>query len=256
MDLREELELLRDLGYTHLDYEVVIANAADERVTPATRRAASVEPPANEARPATSDQRTSTRERSADSDQRTAELLDLGRIAAVCQKCRLAKTRTNVVYGIGDPTADLMFIGEAPGHDEDVKGEPFVGRAGQLLTDIIKAMSLTRAQVYITNVVKCRPPENRNPEPDELDECRPYIQRQVELIQPKVIVTLGKFALQSLTGKTYGIMAIRGHWLEYEGVKVMPTFHPAYLLRTPAAKKDVWGDMKKVMAELGLAPPK
>jgi uracil-DNA glycosylase len=149
-----------------------------------------------------------------------------------------------------------MFIGEAPGHDEDVKGEPFVGRAGQLLTDIIKAMQLTRAQVYIANVIKCRPPENRNPEPDELDECRPYIKRQVELIQPKVIVTLGKFALQSLTGKTYGIMAIRGHWLEYEGVKVMPTFHPAYLLRTPAAKKDVWTDMKKVMAELGMTPPK
>jgi DNA polymerase len=251
MNLREELELLRDLGYTHLDYEVA-ANAVEELTTSAAPRSpnAGQRAASSEQRPANSDQRTP------DSEQRTAELLDLGRIAAACQKCRLAKTRTNVVYGIGDPNADLMFIGEAPGHDEDVKGEPFVGRAGQLLTDIIKAMQLSRAQVYIANVVKCRPPENRNPEPDELDECRPYIKRQVELIQPKVIVTLGKFALQSLTGKTYGIMAIRGHWLEYEGVKVMPTFHPAYLLRTPAAKKDVWGDMKKVMAELGLTPPK
>jgi DNA polymerase len=215
MNLREELELLRDLGYTHLDYEVA-ANVTEERPISAAQRSVSA-----------GEQRVSSEQRAANSEQRTAELLDLGRIAAACQKCRLATTRTNVVYGVGDPNADLMFIGEAPGHDEDVKGEPFVGRAGQLLTDIIKAMQLTRAQVYIANVIKCRPPENRNPEPDELDECRPYIKRQVELIQPKVIVTLGKFALQSLTGKTYGIMAIRGHWLEYEGVKVMPTFHPA-----------------------------
>jgi DNA polymerase len=247
MNLREELELLRDLGYTHLDYEAT-ANTAELRTISTTGRSAS-----SMERDAFSEQRTANSEQR---NEREAELLDLGRIAAVCQKCRLAKTRTNVVYGVGDPHADLMFIGEAPGHDEDVKGEPFVGKAGQLLTDIIKAMQLTRAQVYIANVIKCRPPENRNPEPDELDECRPYIKRQVELIQPKVIVTLGKFALQSLTGKTYGIMAIRGHWLEYEVVKVMPTFHPAYLLRTPAAKKDVWGDMKKVMAELGLTQPK
>jgi uracil-DNA glycosylase family 4 len=143
-----------------------------------------------------------------------------------------------------------MFIGEAPGRDEDLKGEPFVGRAGQLLTDIIKAMKLTRDDVYIANVIKCRPPENRNPEPDELEACHPYIQRQVEIIQPKVIVTLGRFALQSLTGKAYGISAARGNWLDYNGVKVMPTYHPAYLLRTPSAKKEVWADMKKVMEQL------
>src|SRR5262249_28110968 len=153
---------------------------------------------ASEPRPSSEQRATNSEQRTADSEQRIAELLDLGRIAIACQKCRLAKTRTNVVYGVGDPQADLMFIGEAPGHDEDVKGDPFVGKAGQLLTAIIKAMQLTRAQVYIANVIKCRPPENRNPEPDELDECRPYIKRQVELIQPKVIVTLGKFALQSL----------------------------------------------------------
>ena len=144
-----------------------------------------------------------------------------------------------------------MFIGEAPGRDEDIQGEPFVGRAGQLLTEIIKAMKLSRDDVYIANVIKCRPPENRNPEPDELDECRPYIRRQVEIIKPKVIVTLGRFALQSLIEKSYAISAVRGQWLEYNGVKVMPTYHPAYLLRNPAAKKEVWADMKKVMTALG-----
>lgn len=229
MNLREELELLRDLGYTHLDVA--------DRGAPNVNREGMTAP--------------SRDERSTNNDDRsTNELLELGQVASTCVKCRLAQTRTNVVFGVGNPNADLMFIGEAPGHDEDVKGEPFVGRAGQLLTDIIKAMQLTREQVYIANVIKCRPPENRNPEPDELDACRPYIRRQVELIQPKVIVTLGKFALQSLTEKTYGITAIRGHWLEYNGVKLMPTYHPAYLLRTPAAKKDVWADMKMVMAEL------
>jgi DNA polymerase len=169
-----------------------------------------------------------------------------------CTRCKLARTRTNVVFGTGNPNADLMFIGEAPGRDEDLKGEPFVGRAGQLLTDIIKAMKLTRDDVYIANVIKCRPPENRNPEPDELDSCRPFIRRQIEMIKPKVIVTLGKFALQSLTGSTGAVSASRGQWTEYEGIRVMPTYHPAYLLRTPSAKKDVWNDMKKVMAELGI----
>ena len=169
-----------------------------------------------------------------------------------CNACRLAGTRTNVVFGVGNPSADLMFIGEAPGRDEDLQGEPFVGRAGQLLTDIIKAMKLTRDDVYIANVVKCRPPENRNPEPDEIDACSPFLQRQVALIQPKVIVALGKFAIQSLSGKAYSISAVRGQWLDYNGIKLMPTYHPAYLLRTPSAKKDVWADMKKVMAELGI----
>jgi len=216
-DLRLELTLLRDLGFTHLDIR----------------------------KPMTSPSVVE------DSEAKTL-LGELQAIATVCEKCKLSKTRTQVVYGVGNPNADLMFIGEAPGRDEDLQGEPFVGRAGQLLTDIIKAMKLTRDDVYIANVVKCRPPENRNPEPDELDACRPYIQRQVEIIQPKVIVALGRFALQSLTGKAYGITSVRGQWLEYNGVKVMPTYHPAYLLRNQAAKKDVWSDMKKVIAELGI----
>ena len=212
-NLLRELELLREFGYTHLDISAV----------------GGLKPAA------------------------TPDLLDeLRTIALACDKCRLSKSRTQVVYGVGNPKADLMFIGEAPGRDEDLQGEPFVGRAGQLLTDIIKAMKLTRDDVYIANVIKCRPPENRNPEPDELDACRPYIRQQVEIIQPKVIVTLGRFALQSLTEKGYAISSTRGQWLEYNGVKVMPTYHPAYLLRNPAAKKEVWADMKKVMAELGL----
>jgi DNA polymerase len=235
MNVRDELALLRDLGYTHLDFvdrsSFVVAGG--------------VEPSTTSEQPTTSDHQRPT--------GNDTLLADLGKIAAVCENCRLAKTRTNVVYGVGNPNADLMFVGEAPGRDEDLKGEPFVGRAGQLLTDIIKAMQLTREQVYIANVIKCRPPENRNPDPDELDACRPYIRRQVELIGPKVIVTLGRFALQSLTEKAYGITSVRGQWLEYEGVRVMPTYHPAYLLRNPAAKKDVWADMKKVMAELGIA---
>jgi uracil-DNA glycosylase len=218
--LRNELTLLRDLGFTHLDIPKKPA---------ATTVSDSVE----------------------DSNGKTI-LADLEAIATVCEKCKLSKTRTQVVYGVGNPNADLMFIGEAPGRDEDLKGEPFVGRAGQLLTDIIKAMKLTRDDVYIANVIKCRPPENRNPEPDELEACRPFIRRQIELIKPRVIVTLGKFALQSLLEKSYSITAVRGQWLEYDGIKVMPTFHPAYLLRTPAAKKEVWQDMKKVMAELGI----
>ena len=234
-DLRNELALLRELGYTHLDITAKSAAAPPEASAPGGGE--------ERAGPTT----TQINDR--------ADLAALGAVASGCLRCRLAETRTQVVFGAGSPTADLMFVGEAPGRDEDLKGEPFVGRAGQLLTDIIKAMKLSRAEVYIANVIKCRPPENRNPEADELEACHPYITRQIEMIQPKVIVTLGKFALQSLTGKTFSISSIRGQWLTHGTVKVMPTFHPAYLLRTPSAKKDVWNDMKKVMAELGIEVP-
>ena len=220
-DLVRELELLREFGFTHLDI------SGGQAILPVRKP----------------------------TDKIVCLPLDEHRtIVMACEKCRLSKSRTQVVYGVGNPSADLMFIGEAPGRDEDIQGEPFVGRAGQLLTDIIKAMKLSRDDVYIANVIKCRPPENRNPEPDELDECRPYIRQQVEIIQPKVIVTLGRFALQSLTEKAFAISSVRGQWLDYNGVKVMPTYHPAYLLRNPAAKKEVWADMKKVIAELGLDP--
>ena len=238
-DVIHELALLRDLGFTHLDLSVGGCRLAVGGSAPAPAEAvASATAPVSPANRQPPTANSSWEELVAEAHN--------------CNACRLAGTRTNVVFGVGDPNADLMFIGEAPGRDEDLQGEPFVGRAGQLLTDIIKAMKLAREQVYIANVIKCRPPENRNPEPDELDECRPLIRRQVELIKPKVIVTLGKFGLQSLTEKGYSISALRGQWLDYHGIKLMPTYHPAYLLRTPAAKKDVWADMKKVMVELGI----
>jgi len=168
-----------------------------------------------------------------------------------CQRCKLCSGRTNIVFGVGNANAKLMFVGEGPGRDEDLKGEPFVGRAGQLLTDIItKGMGLKREDVYICNVVKCRPPENRNPEPDEVAACEPFLKKQIDLVRPAVIVGLGKFAVQTLLQSTVTISKLRGNWHSYHGIKLMPTFHPAYLLRNPADKKLVWEDIKQVMKEL------
>jgi uracil-DNA glycosylase len=170
-----------------------------------------------------------------------------------CQRCKLAPHRTNLVFGVGNPKARLMFVGEGPGADEDARGEPFVGRAGQLLTEIItKGMRLRRDDVYIANVIKCRPPGNRNPEPDEVDACEPFLLRQVDLIKPEVIVALGKFAAQTLLRTKAPITQLRGRWFDYRGIKLMPTFHPAYLLRNPAEKRMVWQDIQQVMGALGL----
>ncbi len=170
-----------------------------------------------------------------------------------CRRCKLAPHRTHLVFGVGNPRARLMFVGEAPGRDEDLKGEPFVGRAGQLLTEIItKGMKLRREDVYIANVIKCRPPENRNPEPDEVASCEPFLLRQLELIRPEVIVALGKFAVQSLLRSKAPITQLRGRWYDYHGIKLMPTFHPAYLLRNPGDKRLVWEDIQRVMRELGI----
>jgi len=171
-----------------------------------------------------------------------------------CTRCKLHKGRTNIVFGVGDPHARLMFVGEGPGADEDVKGEPFVGRAGQLLTQIIKAMGLEREQVYIANVVKCRPPENRNPEPDEIEQCSPFLHAQIASVNPAVIVALGKFAAQTLLGVETPISRMRGQFHQLGSVAVMPTFHPSYLLRNPGAKREVWEDMKMVMARLANPP--
>ena len=168
-----------------------------------------------------------------------------------CQRCKLCSGRTHLVFGVGNPKAKLMFVGEGPGRDEDLQGEPFVGRAGQLLTDIItKGMGLKREDVYIANVVKCRPPENRNPEPDEVAACEPFLKKQIDLIRPKIIVGLGKFAVQTLLQSKVPITKVRGNWHSYHGIKLMPTFHPAYLLRNPADKKLVWEDIKKVIKEM------
>jgi uracil-DNA glycosylase len=182
-----------------------------------------------------------------------AEALDQLRveIGPLCMRCKLSNMgRRQVVFGVGNPRARLMFVGEAPGEDEDRQGEPFVGRAGQLLTKIIEAINLTRDQVYIANVIKCRPPGNRNPEPDEVSACEPFLFRQIDTVKPRVIVALGKFAAQCLLRTTEPITRLRGREFQYRGATLIPTFHPAYLLRNPSSKRDVWEDMKKVRAIL------
>jgi uracil-DNA glycosylase len=173
-----------------------------------------------------------------------------------CTRCKLHRGRTNIVFGVGNPKAELMFVGEGPGHDEDIKGEPFVGRAGKLLTQMIEAMSLRREDVYIANVVKCRPPENRLPEKDEITTCSPFLMRQIDVIKPKVVCCLGSCAAQTLLQTTQGISRFRGEWFDFRGAKLIATYHPAYLLRNPPAKSEVWKDLQKVMAVLGLQPRK
>jgi uracil-DNA glycosylase len=178
---------------------------------------------------------------------------ELNQSASGCTRCDLCHTRKSVVFGFGDPNADLMFVGEAPGHDEDLQGIPFVGRAGQLLTKIIEAMQLTRDDVYICNVLKCRPPENRNPLADEITQCKPYLARQIELVAPRIMVGLGTFGAQFLLDSQERISRLRGRFHERDGILIMPTYHPAYLLRNPGSKRDVWEDMQLVMAELNKA---
>jgi uracil-DNA glycosylase len=176
-----------------------------------------------------------------------------------CKRCKLAPTRTNLVYGVGNPGADLVFVGEAPGADEDAQGEPFVGKAGQLLTKMIEAMGYTRDDVYICNVLKCRPPGNRNPEPDEVASCEPFLKRQLAAIRPRMIVALGKFAAQCLLRDDTPITRLRGGFRSYEGIPLMPTLHPAYLLRDPSKKKLAWEDLKAVnaaLARVGIHPPR
>ena len=164
-----------------------------------------------------------------------------------CTRCKLhGLGRRQIVFGVGSPTADLMFVGEAPGRDEDTEGIPFVGRAGQLLTRIIESIDLSRDQVYIANVIKCRPPSNRDPEPDEVAQCEPFLLQQIDVIAPRVIVALGKFAAQALLQSTAPISRLRGRVYDYRGAKLVPTFHPAYLLRNPSGRRDVWEDMKTV----------
>jgi len=205
--------------------------------------------------------------RDADAGRRTSEGVDLTPSAVLaaadlpqlraaigdCQRCKLHPGRTNLVFGVGNPAADLVFVGEAPGRDEDLRGEPFIGRAGQLLTEIItKGMKLRREDVYIANIIKCRPPQNRNPEPDEIASCEPFLVRQLALIAPKAIVALGTFAAQTLLKTRTPITRLRGVWADYHGIPLMPTFHPAYLLRNPGEKRLVWEDIQQVMSALGL----
>lgn len=171
--------------------------------------------------------------------------LDLGD----CQRCRLAKNRKNIVFGAGDSAAKLVFVGEGPGFEEDQQGEPFVGPAGQLLNKIIEAIQLTRVQVYICNIVKCRPPRNRNPQPDEIKACFPFLERQISAIRPDFICALGSIATQTLLNTTEPISRLRGRFHDYNGIRLLPTYHPAFLLRNPERKRDVWEDMKMLMKE-------
>ncbi len=208
---RPELEFFRDLGVTDLFVDRPAA-AANAPVSPGSM----------------------------------PDLPSLSKFLENCQRCKLAGGRTTIVFGQGNPRAELMFVGEAPGRDEDEQGLAFVGRAGQLLTKIIEAMGKKREDVFIANVLKCRPPNNRNPEPDEVASCIPFLEEQIRLIAPKAIVTLGTFAAQAVLGTDEPIGRLRGRWRTSRGTRVMPTFHPAFLLRSPERKKDVWEDMKLV----------
>ena len=226
--VRQQLLFYREMGVTGLDLGVARATVA----------AVGAAEPAIQA----------GQETGADNGARL-EQLRLDEIGD-CKRCKLCEGRTKIVFGTGAPSATLMFVGEGPGFDEDRQGLPFVGRAGQLLNQIIKAMGFEREQVYIANVVKCRPPENRTPQPDEVEACSPFLFKQIDILRPRVIVALGAPAAHALLSTSVGISKIRGEFREYQGIHVMPTFHPAYLLRNPSAKKMVWEDMQKVMAYL------
>ncbi len=216
-EIAGQLQFFRDIGISHLDVAQVAA------VGP------SADPPI--------DARMTL-------DQVREDLGD-------CSRCKLAGSRTEIVFGSGNPDARLMFIGEAPGSEEDRQGLPFVGRAGQLLTKIIESIALTRDDVYICNVLKCRPPNNRNPESDEVDTCSPFLRRQLEVVRPEIVCCLGTFAAQTMLGMKVPISKLRGRFHDIEGVRFIATFHPAYLLRNPAKKREVWEDMKQIRAALG-----
>ncbi|MGQ0612259.1 MAG: uracil-DNA glycosylase [Planctomycetaceae bacterium] len=175
--------------------------------------------------------------------------------AKACRRCGLCETRTQVVFGEGNPSAQLMFVGEAPGQEEDEQGRPFVGRAGRLLNDMIRGMGLQREEVYICNVLKCRPPGNRAPGPDEVESCRPFLRRQIDAVAPKVLCALGSHATRALLGRSEGITKLRGKVFPELGTRIVPTFHPAYLLRNPAAKREAWEDLKLVLGLLGRPVP-
>jgi len=250
-DTIKALEDMKRSGVTHVE----VSREAMEELGKVPRRNANVSPltPAGEELTTTTP-REGTRPTT---DGAVAELALIEARAKACVKCgELSRCRHSVVFGVGSPRAEIMFVGEAPGHDEDMQGEPFVGRAGDLLTKIIAAMGFKREDVYIANVLKCRPPQNRTPLPDEVTNCLPYLLSQIELIKPKIIVALGATAVRSLLDVQIGITKMRGHWYTFRDIPIMPTFHPAYLLRNPPAKKEVWEDMKAVLEKLGREVPK
>jgi DNA polymerase len=222
-ELIQQLEFLRDIGVTSLEI------------------AAPARPPAID---------SAAVEVAAPLPQNTPGLQTIRDELGDCQRCKLAPKRTHIVFGSGNPNAELVFVGEAPGFDEDQQGLPFVGRAGQLLTKIIESIDLKREDVYICNVLKCRPPDNRNPEPDEVMACNPFLRKQLATIDPKIVCCLGTFAAQTVMQTASPISKLRGRFHDIDGLRVIATFHPAYLLRSPDKKRDVWEDMKQIRAEL------
>lgn len=246
-DLRDVLVYLDGIGYGELYLPRGGAGApADSTAPPAAVSAA----PGDPAAPVASPSELTGAGSPGTAAERAAALAALAREAEACERCRLSRGRSHVVFGTGDPNADLMFIGEGPGAEEDRQGLPFVGPAGELLNKIIQAIGLTRERVYIANVVKCRPPGNRDPQPDEAAACRPFLERQIDLVQPKVIVALGRVAAQALLGTDQPLGRMRGRWTTVRGVPTMVTYHPAALLRNAAWKRPTWEDMQLVRDRL------
>ncbi len=249
-EARAHLEWLRDAGVSELE-----ARRADGRAPTATATSTPIATSTSTATPtATATARVGPYVL-ADKGCGSPALLAVREEVGECARCKLGPGRTRLVFGVGDPAAELMFVGEGPGADEDQQGEPFVGKAGQLLTRMIEAMGYRREEVYIANVVKCRPPGNRDPEPDEIAACEPFLKAQIAAVRPKVVVALGRFAVQTLLRDPTPISKQRGRWRDYEGVRLMPTFHPAYLLRNPPEKAKAWQDLQLVMKDLGKVPP-
>ena len=262
--LTDLLAYYRDLGVAELYLSPETSEKHEEKISLKVNRAAGGASPGNVPAAHTGPASSFTFEENtpypATSEAtRSASAVDLPSLAkevSSCVSCRLCKTRKQTVFADGAPDAKIMFIGEAPGADEDAQGVPFVGRAGQLLTRMIEdGMGLPRKSVYIANVLKCRPPDNRNPEPDEIASCRGYLESQIDLVKPEVLVALGKFAAQFLLETEEGITRLRGKWGAYRGIPVMPTYHPSFLLRQPGQKKEAWEDLLKVLAKVGLPAP-
>lgn len=265
--VRQQLETLRRAGVRYFSRAVlsgVDSSAIGESLAPAAVSLAKNEPPQQDqphtasaatlqATESTNTTQPSASDGGLSTEDRVAELDIIRNEVAGCRRCQeLAETRTQTVFGVGNPQARLVFCGEAPGADEDRQGEPFVGRAGQLLTKIIEACTLSREEVYILNVLKCRPPNNRNPLPDEVNNCRGYLDRQLEIIRPEYICCLGTVAAHTLLETTTPIGKLRGSFHDYNGIPVWCTYHPAYLLRNPPAKRHVWDDMKVLMSTMGI----
>ncbi len=250
--LRQQLELNRDFGW---DMPVAAEQgrvpAGDS--SPVAGEGVATSPPVGE--PGVAGREAASAPAGPPGKDKVMALEPIAAEVAGCTLCGLCEGRTNTAFGVGDPGARLLFVGEGPGRDEDLAGEPFVGKAGQLLNDIIKAMGLEREQVYIANIVKCRPPENRNPAVEEIAACMPYLRRQVEIIQPEVICALGGVAAKALLSSESSVGRLRGEFHDYDGIPLRVTYHPAYLLRSPHEKRKTWQDIKAVMARLSLPQP-